>query len=381
MRPLKFAIFGLSITSSWGNGHAVTWRSLVRGLRLLGHDIDFFERNQPWYVEHRDLPDPDDVNLILYDERAEIEHDHLKNILDADVILFSSYVPENIALSKVVLDNATCPVGFYDIDTPLTIARLERGDHEYLTPELIRRFDIYLSFAGGPILDRLEREFGSPCARALYCSVNGDVYRPLADEPLAWDMAYLGTYSPDRQPGVERLMLEPARRMADARFAVAGPQYPGDTRWPANLERIEHLPPSEHTRFYNRQRFTLNITRADMRRAGWSPSVRLFEAAACGTPIISDDWPGLETLFDPKHEILIPQSGEAVMQWLSGMPDSERRAIGRAARERVLAQHTSRQRATGLIADLCDAAALRGHSWADGTDGRTGADAVSAPTH
>lgn len=376
MRPLRFAIFGLSITSSWGNGHAVTWRSLVRGLRQRGHLVDFYERNQPWYIANRDLAQPEDVRLTLYDRREEIEEDHLADVLGADVILFSSYVPENIALSRFILERAEgAVVGFYDIDTPLTLARLERGEFEYLTPELISAYDIYLSFAGGPILQRLEAEYGSPMARALYCSVDAGHYRPLPEEKPRWDLAYLGTYSPDRQPGLHRLLVEPARLLPEQRFVVAGPQYPEDLHWPGNVERIDHLPPSEHVPFYNRQRFTLNITRADMIRAGWSPSVRLFEAAACGTPIISDRWAGLDALFTPGSEILLPDDADEVTHLLRNMSEEERRAIGAAARERVLAEHTGERRAAGLEEDLA-AAAVGAAS--RGRELRTASEAASA---
>ena len=103
-------------------------------------------------------------------------------------------------------------------------------------------------------------------------------------------------------------MLQPALDWRDGRFCVAGSLYPDHLVWPANVERIDHLPPSTHRSFYNSQFWTLNVTRADMVRAGYSPSVRLFEAAACGTPIISDAWPGLAEIFEPGAEILIARS-------------------------------------------------------------------------
>src|SRR6185437_7263917 len=207
-------------------------------------------------------------------------------------------VPDGIAIGRLVQETARGVTAFYDIDTPVTLAALERGDATYLSADLIARYDLYLSFTGGPTLTRLEQEYGSPAARQLYCSADPELYQPL-DLPYRWDLSYLGTYSVDRQPLLDRLLLEPARRMPDLRFAVAGPLYPPALAWPANVERIEHVSPAEHASFYATSRFTLNITRADMAAAGYSPSVRLFEAGACGVPIISDRWNGIETILEP----------------------------------------------------------------------------------
>jgi spore maturation protein CgeB len=252
-----------------------------------------------------------------------------------------------VAVGEWALSHAGGIVAFYDIDTPVTLAKLERGETEYLTPALIPRYHLYLSFTGGPTLERLEREYGAPMARPLYCSVDPELYFPERCEPR-WDLGYMGTYSDDRQPPVERLMLAPARGWRDGRFVVAGPQYPDTIAWPENVERIEHLAPAEHRGFYNRQRFTLNITRAAMIRAGYSPSVRLFEAAACAVPIISDDWAGLETFFEIGKEILVSRSPEDTLRHLRETPDALRRALGARARQRVLAAHTAAHRATEL---------------------------------
>jgi spore maturation protein CgeB len=236
---------------------------------------------------------------------------------------------------------------FYDIDTPVTLAKLASGDHEYLSAALVGRYDLYLSFTGGPTLARLERDWGAACARPLYCSVDPELYSPTADAPL-WDLGYLGTYSADRQPTLDRLLLDVARRWPQGRFAVAGPQYPADIAWPPNLTRASHLAPAEHAAFYNRQRFTLNVTREAMITAGWSPSVRLFEAAACGTPIISDIWPGIEELFVPGEEILLARDRADVARYVRSWTEDRRLAVGRRARARVLREHTAAHRAEEL---------------------------------
>lgn len=346
MRPrLRFVFFGLSLSSSWGNGHATTYRALLRALAGRGHEILFLERDQPWYAEHRDMARPDFCKLALYGGIAELEG-WRDDIAAADAVVVGSYVPEGVAVADFVQQEATGVTAFYDIDTPVTLAKLAAGDHAYLTPDAIPGFDLYLSFTGGPTLRRLERQLGARSAHALYCSVDPRLYGPTG-AARRWDLGYLGTYSSDRQPVLDRLLLEPARRAPHLRFVVAGPLYPVDIDWPANVERIEHLPPGEHAEFYSSLAWTLNVTRADMVAAGHSPSVRLFEAAACAAPIISDPWNGLDALFRPNREIVIAETAAQVLATLA-LPEQRRAGIGAAARRRVLAEHTAAHRARDL---------------------------------
>ena len=265
--PLTIVIIGLTITSSWGNGHATTYRGLVRELVRRGHDVLFLEHDKPWYAQSRDLPNPPYCRTELYASVDELKQRFAHNVAAADLVIVGSYLPQGVEVGQWVTSIAGGTTAFYDIDTPVTMAKLARGDYEYLSPPLIAKYDMYLSFTGGPLLERLEREYGSPRALPLYCSVDPELYRPV-QSPIRWDLGYLGTYSPDRQPPLQRLMLDPAARWHDGRFVVAGPQYPPEINWPSNVQRIEHLPPAEHCAFYNSQRFTLNITRSDMIRAG-----------------------------------------------------------------------------------------------------------------
>lgn len=341
---LRIVIFGLSITSSWGNGHATTYRSLVKALAARGHSVTFLERDVPWYRDHRDAKALPHCRIALYETLGDVPARFGSIVADADLVIVGSYVPDGTAVGEWATRHARGVTAFYDIDTPVTLARLEADKCDYLTRALVPRFDLYLSFTGGPVLPEIERRFGSPRARALYCAADPELYAPVA-VPLEWTLGYLGTYSEDRQPALERLLIAPARRLPDARFAVAGPQYPESIAWPANVERADHLPPAEHAAFYCAQRFTLNVTRADMVAAGYSPSVRLFEAAACGVPVISDRWPGLETFFLPGEEILIADTSEEAERILRETPDARRLAIGAAAKKRILAGHTPDHRA------------------------------------
>jgi spore maturation protein CgeB len=351
--PLRIVILGLSITSSWGNGHATTYRGLLRELHGRGHEVLFLERDTPWYAANRDLCTAPYAGIELYADLQDLRRRFGDEVRHADVVIVGSYVPEGTAVGEWVTTTARGITAFYDIDTPVTLAKLARGDAEYVSPALIRRYALYLSFTGGPTLEYLAQHYGVPRARPLYCAVDPHLYYP---EGVAerWELGYLGTYSSDRQPALEALLIEPARRWAQGCFVVAGPQYPPTITWPVNVQRLEHLAPAEHRTFYNAQRFTLNVTRADMVRAGYSPSIRLFEAAACAAPIISDDWPGLERFFTPGTEILIAHAPQETLQYLRELPEAERAAIGRRARARVLAEHTTAHRAAELEAYIRD---------------------------
>ena len=354
MRPLRITILGLSITSSWGNGHATTYRGLVRELVRRGHDVTFLERDVPWYAGHRDLPDPPFGRTMLYSSLSHLRSDVANLVRDADATIVGSYVPDGVEVGEWAIRTASGgPVLFYDIDTPVTLAKLGRGDYEYVSPELIREYDAYLSFTGGPTLQRLEREFGSPRALPLYCSVDMELYFP-EECGSSHDLGYLGTYSDDRQPTLERLLCDPARRWPKGRFVVAGPRYPTQVSWPRNVERVEHLPPAEHRGFYNRCRWTLNVTRADMIAAGWSPSVRLFEAAACGTPILTDDWEGLGDFFEVGREIVVARTADEALSAVRDTPADVAQAVGEAARQAVLKKHTAAHRAAELESYLLD---------------------------
>lgn len=345
-KPLRIVFLGLSLSSSWGNGHATTYRALLRALARRGHDLLFLERDQPWYGRNRDLAHPDFCALRFYSEVDSLS-DYGREIRDADAVVLGSYVPQGIDVAKFIQRTAEGLTAFYDIDTPVTLAKLATGDLEYVSPAVIRGFDLYLSFSAGPALTLLERRYGARKARPLFCSADVSAYKPRR-RTLSYDLGYLGTYSEDRQLGLERLLLAAARRLPQHRFIVAGPLYPEEIAWPANVRRVEHIPPASHARFYQSCRYTLNLTRADMARLGHSPSVRLFEAAASGTPIISDVWEGLDDIFEPGLEIILADSTEQVCAVLTGWREHRRRELAARARQRFLAQHTPEHRASEL---------------------------------
>ena len=344
---MKLTIFGLSITSSWGNGHATTFRALCQALHRRGHRIVFFEHNLEWYQNNRDLPHPPYCDVRIFESWDEILPTVRTELRDSDITMVGSYFPDGIAALEEVLSSGVPVKAFYDIDTPVTVRNLkEHGRADYLLKQHLPELDIYFSFTGGPMLRRLEEELGALFAVPLYCSVDPEKHRELpANARFACDLSYMGTYAADRQPKIDELLCFPARRLAGSKFIVAGPQYPSGVEWPENVERIIHLDPCHHAALYSSSRITLNVTRREMVLAGYSPSVRLFEAAACAATMISDNWPGLETFLTPGREILLPTGNDDVVRYLQDYDAAELRRIGRAARERVLAGHTSDVRA------------------------------------
>src|SRR5690606_29719671 len=345
---MKIVFIGLTISSSWGNGHATTYRGLLRELAAMGHEVYFLEPDRPWYSSTRDFDRADDYRLEFFDSTDTLKRDFKALIQLADMVIVGSFVPDGIAVCHWVLQTAQGMTAFYDIDTPVTLHKLDEGNAEYIDLSLIPQFDIYLSFSGGNVLRILEKKYKATKARALYCSVDPEHYYPMELEK-DWLLGYLGTYSDDRQGTLQNLLITPSLKMHWERFVVAGPGYPEENTWPENVKRIDHLAPHLHREFYNRQKFTLNVTRQAMIRLGYSPSVRLFEAAACGVPIISDYWEGLSDLLEPGKEVYIARGGNDMEAILLDTTMEERKAVGEAARRKVMNSHTSAHRALELI--------------------------------
>jgi spore maturation protein CgeB len=345
---MKIVIFGLTISSSWGNGHATVWRSLCRQLVQRGHHIIFFERNVSYYATHRDLWAIEGGTLRLYDSWSDIVKIAERELRDADVGISTSYCPDAVAASELIWASPAIRV-FYDLDAPVTITRLRAGEAvPYIHPNGLGEFDLVLSFTGGTALDVLKLELGAREVAPLYGSVDPDVHRRVApNASYRAALSYLGTYSQDRQRSLQDLFIEPARRAPAKRFVMGGAQYPAEFPWAENILFVQHLPPAEHPSFFCSSRLTLNVTRAAMREMGWCPSGRLFEAAACGVPVVSDWWNGLDHFFTPESEILVASSTENVLAALE-LEDAQLSRIAHAARERALAEHTGEQRAQQL---------------------------------
>ena len=357
---MKLVIFGLSVSSSWGNGHATLWRGLLRALAGRGHEVVFFERDVPYYASHRDLQALPDGDLILYRAWDDVLPLARRRLQQADVGIVTSFCPDGIAATELVLSSPVLSA-FYDLDTPVTLARLDAGAPvPWLGADGLRGFDQVLSYTGGRALEALRTRLGARRVAPIYGSVDPAVHRPVPPEPeYAADLSYLGTFAADRQEGVEALFVEPARRRPGARFILGGSQYPAEFPWTDNIYFLRHVPPAAHPAFYCSSVATLNVTRQAMAAMGFCPSGRLFEAAACGVPVISDGWEGLDEFFEPGREILVARGPDDVLAALD-RPREELALIGRAARERVMADHTAEQRAAQFEAALTGGTAVAG---------------------
>jgi spore maturation protein CgeB len=348
---MKLAIFGLTVSSSWGNGHATLWRGLIAALSAQGHTVTFFERDVPYYAQNRDLADlPHPATLVLYRDWADVQAQAGRCTNEADAAIVTSFCPDAIAATDMVLASRAGLRCFYDLDTPVTLDRLAAGqDVPYIGATGLSGFDLVLSYTGGAALEALRTQLGARRTAPLYGWADPSIYRPVPTQArYAADLSYLGTYAADRQAALEALFVAPAMQRPHARFVIGGAQYPQDFPWTDNIFFVRHLPPPEHPAFYGSSRITLNVTRASMARMGWCPSGRLFEAAACGTPILSDAWTGLDTFFEPGREIMVASSTQDTLAALDTAPETLARIAVRA-RGRMLAEHTAAHRARTLV--------------------------------
>lgn len=343
---MKIVIFGLSISSSWGNGHATLWRGLCRALAAHGHDVHFFEHDLPYYAGNRDFTHLAESHLHIYSDWNQVYAEARRHVREAEVAITTSYCPDAKQAAALMFDAPrTCSV-FYDLDTAVTLDRLHRGEPvEYIPENGLRDFDLVLSYTGGCALTALRLDLGAKAVRPLYGWVDPALHYPQPPRPeFQSDLSYLGTYAEDRQEILERLFVEPARQRPNMRFTIAGAQYPQDFPWSNNIFFARHLPPPYHPSLFASSRLTLNVTRRAMAEWGYCPSGRLFEASACKTPLISDWWTGLDDFFRPGEEILIANSTEDALNALD-LPPQELTEIADRAYERTMAEHTADVRA------------------------------------
>jgi spore maturation protein CgeB len=345
---MKLVVFGLSVTSAWGNGHATIWRGILRALAADGHDVVFFERDSPVHATHRELARGEGYEIVVYPRWSDVASRARREVEQADVAIVTSYQADAAAASEVVI-GSRCTRVFYDLDTPVTLERLDQGELvSWLPPRGLGEFDLVLSVTGGQALDRFRRELGARRVAPLFPCADLQVHRPGASRiDLACDLSYLGIEGRERSPRVEWLLLDVANRAPHRRFLLGEVEYPGDIGRP-NVEVLARVPPADHAVFYGSSRLTLNLSGARTAQAGFCPSARLFQAAACGVPVISDDLHGIEAFFQPGAEILIAKDADDVLAMLE-LSAEALAAIARSARDRVLAEHTAVHRARELI--------------------------------
>ncbi len=348
---MKIVIFGLSVSSSWGNGHATIWRGLISALTRMDHKVIFFEKDVDYYASNRDFEKCNGLTLILYEKWEQIRKKAEESVRSSDVSIVTSYCPDAIEASEIIITRAGGLKIFYDLDTPVTLRNIENGKWPFYMPRNgLGQFDLVLSYTGGIALKKIKEILGARLVIPLYGSADPQLHYPTCRmNKYSSDLSYLGTYAEDRQGKLEELFFKPAAILEKKQFLLAGAQYPESLKLTRNITYLPHVAPPEHSSFYCSSSFTLNVTRDAMATMGYCASGRLFEAALCEVPVLSDDWKGIETFFNPGEEIILVHSARDVIEALK-MPLVERQKLAKAARRRVLREHTAEKRAQELIA-------------------------------
>ncbi|MBV9891858.1 MAG: glycosyltransferase, partial [Rhizobacter sp.] len=234
---MHFAIFGLTVSSSWGNGHATLWRGLIRALVARGHRVTFFERDVPYYASTRDLHAlGDGAELVLYPDWDAVAPTAVRAVAAADVAMVTSYCADGPMAAELMLENAAGATVFYDLDTPVTLARVGAGERPgYLPAGGLGDFDLVLSYTGGDALAQLQTVLGATRVAPLYGHVDPVQHCPGARAAsFVGDLSYLGTYAADRQARLDALFIAPARLRPAQRFVLGGSGYPPAFPWTSN---------------------------------------------------------------------------------------------------------------------------------------------------
>jgi spore maturation protein CgeB len=350
---LNIVILGHSITSACDEQPGAIYRRLLSGLIARGHYVLFLERGRIGRPDRGvsgfpgELSDYPEAGLAFYSDLSELKERFAYEVREADLVIVGSALAEGLAIGEWATSTAKGVAAFYDFDTPATLSGLRDGCFKDLSASLIKQYDLYLSLTGGPALEALGTRYGGLLARPLYCSVDPEIYYP---DPIEtqWDLGYRNAGGDDCRSQLAVWMGELAAGCRQLRMVVAGSCCRPAGEWPSNIEWMVQPNPAEERRFYNAQRYAINLTGPELRAAGYSPGARLFEAAACAVPVISDWWPGLETFFRPGEEILIARTPDDVLRYLRELSEEERMMIGERAWVRVLTRHTAAHRAIEL---------------------------------
>lgn len=354
---MKLCIFGHTISSSWDGRHASVWRGLCRALARCGHRVVFFERDHLQLAAQRDMPHPEGCDLRIYRDWDDVRAMAARELADADAGMVTSRCPDARAASQLVLEAGLSVAAFYDLESPRTVARRRAGQTiEHVGPEGYRPFDVVLSYAGGPVLLDLVELLGARRVETLFASLDTSIHQPDGPSPeFTARASFLGPYTRDLHEMLDRLFFEPSRRLSQVQFALGGGGVPDSLLLPSNLHRVGPIALDRQAAFYCSSRITVSVTPREMARAGHCPPARMFAAAGCGVPVLSDAWDGIEVFFEPGREIFVAGSTEEAMDVVC-LPDEELARVGRAARERALAEHTAEARARRLVEVLTEVA-------------------------
>lgn len=344
-RTLDFVFIGRSILSSFNNPQAELYRALVGELAHHGHRTVFLEQDDPSNRKQRDMLRSPYCEVWTYPDVDTLLDQYVEALQAADVVLLGNGVEGSSRIANWIAAEARCVKIYYDTDLARTFDHLDgiSTQTDCLDEEDLSVFDLFLSTTGGNALNRVRKEFACPNVYPLYECIDPYFYYR-TDVVKQYDLGFIGNFKNERDQQLNELLLQPALRTPNRHFVLAGGNYPDNFNWPDNLRHVEHLPETNHVSFYNRQFCTLVLARPDRARLGHTPSKRLLVAAACGVPILSDQWSGLETFFEPNRDLYIVSDCHSVLESLYHVSREDRSKLGERARERVLAEHTTRRR-------------------------------------
>ncbi len=347
---LDLVIIGRSILSSYSNPAADLYRGLINELARHGHRTTFLEPYDFAGIAHRDMLRSPYCEVWTYGDIDTLMEEYLPAIQSADVVMLGTGLAETNRIADWICQEARGLTIYYDTELGETAANLADGcTHcNSLSQESIRSFNLYLSTTGGDALESLASTYQIRCARPLYESIDPFSYYRM-DMEKTYDLGFMGNFRRDRRELLDALLLSPARSTPNRQFVLAGDNYPRSVKWPQNLTYLEHLPGTNHVDFYNRQSCNLFLGRTDRRLLGYTPSRQLLSAAACGVPVLTQHWRGLGEFFEDKQEVFCVAGEQDVLDILYGTDESIRRKAGNSARLRVLAEHTTAQRAQQLL--------------------------------
>lgn len=364
-RSLKIAFFGSSLVSSYWNGAATYYRGIIKALAELGHEITFYEPDAFERQQHRDMDDPDWARVVVYRADEDSARRALQEAQAADVIVKASGVGVlDDWLEREVLDLPNSPRHrsvriFWDVDAPATLERLEQNPDDQFHA-LIPRYDFIFTYGGGqPVIDAYQRR-GAQLCQPIYNALDPDTHHPVpADPRFHATLGFLGNRLPDREARVHEFFFQAAAALPESQFILGGSGWEQHSPQLANLSYLGHIYTRDHNAFNCSPLAVLNINRDSMAKTGFSPPTRVFEAAGAGACLIMDRWEGAELFLEPEREVLLASSGAEVIAHLQSLTPEKARAIGDAARRRVLTEHTYRHRARQLQAILSEQLALR----------------------
>ena len=349
-QPLDLVIIGRSILSSEANPTAGLYRGLINELAHRGHRTIYLEYHEPGKKYVRDMLKSPYCEVWTYGSTDQLFEEYSYAIQSADVVLMGSMVQDTNRVAEWIAEEARGVTVYYDTNLSATIDHLhcQQDNSAFcLTADNLRHFNLFLSTTGGPFLENLAKRYDLGFARPLYESVDPySFYR--TDTDKSYELGFIGTYKSDRKTLLEATLLGPARTTPNRKFTLAGSGY-DEAELPRNVTYLEHLPGTNLVDFYNRQHCSLVLSRADRRRMGYTPTRRLLAAAACGVPVLSDAWDGIDYFFEPHRELFCVDNEQDVLDVLYGQDETVRNKIGSAARQRVMAQHTVGHRAEELL--------------------------------